>query len=113
MDLNLTVLCGRLAAAPEHRQFASGSSLLRMLITVRTSVPRRRVDVIPVSWWDPDPDAVESSYGTGQLVWVAGSVQRRFWSAESGRRSRIEVVAHDVEFRTDQSHVEENGAPVA
>jgi hypothetical protein len=28
-------------------------------------------------------------------------VQRRFWSGEDGRTSRIEVVAHDVKVRED------------
>lgn len=113
MDFNLTIIGGRLAAVPEHRSFQSGSHLLRLLVTVRSEAPRRRVDVIPVSWWDPEPDAVEAGYGPGQPVWVAGSVQRRFWSAQDGRRSRIEVVAHDVRFRTADLPLEENGLPAA
>jgi hypothetical protein len=32
-------------------------------------------------------------------VWVAGAVQRRFWSGDDGRRSRIEVVAEQVCLR--------------
>jgi single-strand DNA-binding protein len=87
MDLNLVVLCGRLAAPAEVRTFESGSRLARYLVTVRSEEPRR-VDVLPVTLWDP-PDA----------VWVAGSVQRRFWSGAEGRRSRLEVVAEQVCLR--------------
>ena len=39
MDLNLVVLCGRLAAPAEIRQFESGSRLARYLVTVRSEEP--------------------------------------------------------------------------
>jgi len=99
MDLNLVVLCGRLAAEPELRTFDSGVRLLRYLVTVRSSEPRRRVDVLPVTLWDPADELVERCTNPGDGVWVAGSVQRRFWEAPAGRRSRLEVVAERVEVR--------------
>jgi hypothetical protein len=37
MDLNLVVLCGRLASPGELRVFESGTRLLRLLITVRNA----------------------------------------------------------------------------
>jgi single-stranded DNA-binding protein len=96
MDLNLIVLCGRLAVPPEIKLFESGTRLIRYLVTVRSESPRRRVDVIPVSVWDPPDDLVEAAPETGRRIWVCGSVQRRFWEAPDGRRSRIEVVAEQV-----------------
>ncbi|MEA2010868.1 MAG: hypothetical protein U9N78_09190, partial [Actinomycetota bacterium] len=33
----------------------------------------------------------------GDRIWIAGSIQRRFWSDDHSRRSRIEVVAHHVQ----------------
>ena len=99
MDLNLIVLCGRLATDGEVRVFDSGARLIRYLVTVRVDHPRRRVDVVPVTLWDP-PDDLEVEPGEkGQRIWVCGSVQRRFWESPDGRRSRIEVVAEQVNFR--------------
>lgn len=109
MDLNLIVIAGRVAAQPEYRSFESGSSLMRLLITVRSSAPRRRVDVIPVSIWDPAEELVDGSVEVGTRVWIAGAVQRRFWSATDGRRSRLEVVAHDVTIRDDDEEAESSG----
>jgi single-stranded DNA-binding protein len=109
MDLNLVVLAGRVAADPEIRTFESGSTLLRLLVTVRSSEPRKRIDVIPVVMWSPDDDVVEG-VTLGRAVWVAGSVQRRFWSANDGRRSRLEVVAHEVSLREDTMPDGEQGA---
>jgi single-strand DNA-binding protein len=99
MDLNLVVLCGRLAAPAELREFESGTRRLRLLVSVRTEQPSRRVDVIPVSLWDPDATLVESVSQPEVRVWVAGAVQRRFWEGPDGRRSRLEVVAEQVTVR--------------
>ncbi len=99
MDLNLVVLQGRLAAVPEHRTFESGSHLLRMLVTTRTEHPRRRLDVVPVTLWDPPPELCRLRAETP--LWVVGAVQRRYWEGVEGRRSRLEVVAEHVMLEDD------------
>lgn len=110
MDLNLIVLAGRLAAEPEIRTFESGATLMRLLVTVRSEEPRRRLDVIPVVQWNPDPDDLRDSPMRGRAVWVAGAVQRRFWSAGAGRTSRIEIVAHEVAIRDEGSTFDDDPA---
>ena len=102
MDLNLVVVSGRLAAPPEIRQFESGARLARYLVTVRSEEPARRVDVLPVTLWDPGDELLDADPAPGERVWVAGSVQRRFWSATEGRRSRLELVADQVCLRPDR-----------
>jgi single-stranded DNA-binding protein len=99
MDLNLIVIAGRLATDPEVKRFDSGSQLMRLLVTTRTKEPRRRVDVVPVNWWDVTDEQVESlGLHAGDRVWIAGSIQRRFWStSDESRHSRMEVVAHHVQ----------------
>ncbi len=99
MDLNLIVVAGRISAEPEIISFASGARLLRLLVTVRSEQPRRRIDVLPVVLWDPDDDVLPGVPCRGMAVWVAGSVQRRFWSSGDGRTSKVEIVAHDVKIR--------------
>lgn len=99
MDLNLVVVAGRLAAPPEIRQFDSGAILARYLVTARTDEPRQRVDVLPVTLWDPPEELIAAEPVPGERVWTAGSVQRRFWSASEGRRSRLELVADQVCLR--------------
>ena len=98
MDLNLIVLCGRLAVDAEVRVFDSGTRLIRYLVAARVDHPRSRVDVIPVTLWDPDDELVEAPGVKGERVWVCGSVQRRYWESPDGRRSRVEVVAEQVKF---------------
>jgi single-stranded DNA-binding protein len=109
MDLNLIVIAGRLAVEPEMTTYASGARLLRLLVTVRSEEPRRRIDVLPVVLWDPDDDAVPEGLCKGRSVWIAGSVQRRFWSADANRTSRVEIVAHEVQIRADTLEAEVSG----
>lgn len=96
MDLNLVVLCGRLAAPAEHRHFESGASHLRLLLAVRSDQPHRRVDLIPVILWNPPGHLTDGSLETGARVWISGALHRRLWERKSGRRSGIEVVAMGV-----------------
>jgi single-strand DNA-binding protein len=96
MDLNVVVLGGRLAAPPEIRSFESGSRLMRCLLTVRSHRPSPRIDVVPVTLWDPPDELVETPHAPGEPLIATGSVQRRFWTAADGRRSRLEIVARHV-----------------
>jgi single-stranded DNA-binding protein len=102
MDLNLVVVAGTIATEPEVRTFDSGATLIRYLVTVRTDEPHRRVDVLPVTLWDPGPaQLAEVPDAAGRFAWVAGSIQRRFWATHEGRSSRIEIVAHEVKLRDE------------
>lgn len=99
MDFNIVVLAGRLAAQPEIRTFDSGATLMRLLVIVRSDEPRHRLDVVPVVQWNPDINDTHDELLRGRKVWVAGAVQRRFWSSGVARHSRIEIVAHVVDVR--------------
>lgn len=94
MDLNIVVLAGKLAVEPEFRNFESGARLARLLVTVRSENPTVRTDVVPVTLWDPDGKLADLE--RGDSVCVTGTLQRRFWTDGSGKRSRVEVIAHQV-----------------
>ena len=96
VDRNHVSLVGRLAITPDVRVFASGTSHARLLVTTRIQTDRPRTDVVPVTVWNPDSGICEAD--RGEIVAVTGNVQRRFWTSEEGRRSRVEVVAHTVEL---------------
>ncbi len=106
MDLNVAVIAGTLSAPPEIRTFESGSKLARYLVTVRSTEPRKRVDVIPVVQWDPQDEAAIEELERGDRVYIAATIQRRFWNAPDGRRSRLEIVAYHVELRQPEDEPE-------
>lgn len=98
IDINSTVLHGRLAVAPELREFDSGARIARLLVTVRVDHPRRRVDVIPVTAWADQLANFDSVLGLtkGDRIEVYGSAQRRYWESPDGKRNRLEIVAESV-----------------
>ncbi len=99
--MNVVVLSGRLAAQPDIRRLESGARLGRYLLTVRSGGHEARIDVLPVTLWDPPRAVAEEAPPPGTKVWITGSVQRRFRSGAEGRRSSIEVVAKHLEFRPE------------
>ncbi len=116
MDLNLVVLAGRLAATPEVRVFEDGNTLTRILVTTRSEQPRKRIDVVPVVVWNDSATGDDlSSFERGDRVWVSGHIQRRFWSDDHSRRSRIEVVAAHVQGHwpedSRETHEDAAGSP--
>lgn len=96
MNLNLVVLSGRLAAPVHSESFASGARFLRFLITVTSDLPRRRVDVIPVTLWCTPGDVCDESWSVGERLLIAGSIQRRFWTDQPDKRSQIGVIAFRI-----------------
>lgn len=102
MDLNIVALAGRLASAPEITSYESGSTLAKYLVIVRSHTPHRRLDVVPVTLWGADEEEARA-LAAGTEVWVVGTVQRRFWQNNDGRRSRLEVVAHEVRSQIEPS----------
>ena len=109
MDMNLVVLTGTLATAPDLREFESGARLLRLLVTVRQDEPRKRVDVVPVTLWDPPADLLSENLERGRRVMVVGAAQRRFWEAKEGRKNRVEIVAEHVKPRVPDAEAPESG----
>lgn len=112
MDLNLAVLAGRLTATPDLRVLDSGARLLRLLVAVRSEEPQKRLDVVPVVWWEPDDETLANPPTPGERLWITGSIQRRFWDAPDGRHSRIEIVAQHVTVCREESVVEAVNASV-
>ena len=107
MDLNLVVLSGTLAVEPELHRFDSGKRRLDYLVTVRTMIGgRNRTDTIKVKFWDPPARLVRKKLIRGDRLWIAGTVQRRFWSTLDGKRSQLEIVASQVVYRASDLTLE-------
>jgi single-stranded DNA-binding protein len=100
VDINVVVLVGRLSAPPEISR--DENTVVRLLIASRSDAPTKRLDLLPVVWWNPTSDELSRIPPVGARVWVTGSVQRRYWEGRDGRRSRIELIAEQVAFPTDE-----------
>ena len=100
MDMNIVVIAGTLAAPPERRVYESGVGVWKLLVTTRLTEPRKRVDVIPVVYWDRDDRehmTVLDSLERGDRVFVTGTLQRRFFDNNGRRSSALELIANHVQ----------------
>lgn len=102
---NQVVLVGRVAAVPEERTLPSGDVLLLWRLVVDRPPPRRAapegvrmptVDTLDCVAWAAGVRRSASSFCTGDVVSVEGSLRRRFWRDGAGAVSRYEVEAHKV-----------------
>jgi len=100
--VNAVHLIARLADAPTERETSSGP-----VCNLRLAIPRpkgrdgedRGADFIDVAVWGPQATACATYLAKGRKVAVAGRLQHREWEAEDGsRRSRVQVLADNVEF---------------
>lgn len=90
--MNVVILQGTLSRPAALHELPSGSTLLALELTVRSS---DGTDTVPVSWFDP-PATAAASLDTGAEVVVTGRVRRRFFRAGGATQSRTEVVADAV-----------------
>lgn len=108
-DHNAIRLEGRLSAAPQVKDLRSGEQLVLLKVVVRRPDPRR-ADSLPVVVGPPPgrgrrraPDqagrrtvALAARLAQDDRVEVTGTLQRHFWDAEGGRRSRLQVRAAEL-----------------
>ena len=90
--MNVVVLQGVLASAPETRTLGSGVELVSYEVTIREG--GRATDQTPVVWFSAPASAAKFSAGTE--VVVTGRVRRRFFRSGGATSSRTEVVAEAV-----------------
>lgn len=95
-DLNLVVMCGTLTVDAEVRTFDTGAVQARYLVAMNVDHPKRRLDVIPVTLWNPPDEIYDNPPRKGDRIWLTGSVQRRYFEAAEGRRSGMEIIADQV-----------------
>lgn len=94
MDVNLTMLKGRLALPPLVEYASDGSRQARMLVVVRSD-RRYRFDVLPVVASGPEVALIDETCPSGTAVNVAGSLMRRCSPGDAGR---IEIMADAIIF---------------
>lgn len=97
MDVNLTVVRGRLALRPDFELLADGSQRARLLVCVH-SERRSRFDVLPVVVPPEIYTDVLTSVSGGARVFVAGHLMRGFSPDPWDPPGRIEIIATAIRF---------------
>ena len=103
MDLNLVAITGRLAADPELHSTGTGTDVTTLRIAVgrmkRQGEQRAGADFVDVVVWGEQAKHAGRYLAKGRRVAIKGRLQQRTWTTPEGaNRSRLQVVADQVQF---------------
>lgn len=102
LNLNKSILAGRLTADPELKQTPSGLSVTSFSIAVDRKVAKdaeKKTDFITIVAWRQTAEFISRFFRKGSAICIAGSIQTRSWKDQNGNnRYATEVVADEAYF---------------
>lgn len=114
--LNKVFLIGNLTRDPELKYTANGIGIAKFGLAVNrtynTSDGEKKEDTcfVDVTAWDKLAEICAEHLAKGRLVLIEGRLQYQSWESDDGsKRSKIEVVAQNIQFLGSKSE-EENEA---
>mgnify|MGYP001132721429 CR=1 FL=1 len=97
--MNTVTLTGRLTRDPELRYSANGNAVCKFGLAVKRRFSRDEVDFFDCVTFNKTAETVAEHCQKGRLVGIEGWLQQNRWETNDGqKRSRVEVVADNVEF---------------
>ena len=104
MSINSVTVAGNIGGDPELRSTQSGKSVLRFGVAVNDRVPdgnggwTDRANWVDVIVFGNRADALSRFLSKGAKVAVQGKLRYSQWERDGQRRSKLEVVADEVEL---------------
>ena len=108
MSINIVVVTGNLTRDPELRQ-AGSTSVLQLGIAVNDRIKENdewvdRPNFFDVIVWGKHGESLSKMLSKGQKVTISGRLRWSSWENNEGeKRSKVEIVANDVEFMSRKS----------
>jgi single-strand DNA-binding protein len=117
MDLNIVAITGRLAADPELHSTGNGTDVTTLRIAVgrmkRQVEQRADADFVDVVVWGEQAKYAGRYLAKGRRVAIKGRLQQRTWTTPEGaKRSRLQVVADQVQFLDYKDRTGDDTSPV-
>ncbi len=104
MNVNYSMIGGRLTKDPELRYTASGLPVANLnmavnrIYTTNNGEKKEEVLFIRVSVWGKSGEAVAQYLTKGSELLVEGHLQLNEWDSDTGKKQRIELTADRVHF---------------
>jgi single-strand DNA-binding protein len=113
VSFNRVILAGNLTRDPELRFTSDGVPVCSFGLAVNRVFSRNEeVDFFDISAWRDLGERVANYKKKGDPVLVEGRLQYRTWEAQDGsKRSKVDVVADNVQFLGRPGEPEDAGAP--
>jgi len=102
-NINIVVLVGRLTRDAEVKYTASGTPVSKFSIAVNRSIKRgdnweNEASFIDIVLWGKKAEALNKYLLKGKQIGVEGEIRQDRWEQDGKPRSRIEIVAKNIEL---------------
>jgi single-strand DNA-binding protein len=113
VSFNRVVLAGNLTRDPELRFTNNGIPVCQFGLAVnRVRSKNEEVDFFDITAWRELGETIANYKKKGDPILVEGKLQYRTWEAQDGsKRSKVDVVADNVQFLGRGGDVGEGGTP--
>jgi single-strand DNA-binding protein len=104
--LNTVILTGNLASDVELREFGDDKKLATFRLAVDRATRSDDADFFRIAAWDQQAQLCADYLAKGRKIGVEGRLRYHAWEDGDQKKSRVEVVAHRIEFlgsRTTES----------
>ena len=112
LNLNKTILAGRLVAAPEVKQTQSGNAVCNIRIAVNRRVSggeHPESDFFSVTAWNNTAEFIGRYFEKGSAICIVGRIQNRSYTDKDGnKRTLTEIVADEAHFVESKATSEAN-----
>lgn len=103
LNLNKSILGGRLTAAPELKQTPNGTSVCSFTLAVNRKYAKegeqQQTDFINCVAWRQTAEFISRYFKKGSSLCIVGNIQTRTWTDQNGqKRYATEVVADEALF---------------
>jgi len=119
ININRVILAGNLVRDPETRFLPSGVAVTSFSIAVNrrykvNNEAKEEVSFFDISVFGKAGENCAEYLSKGRSVLVEGRLRQRSWETDGVKRSKIEVVADNVQFLgSPRAAAAEKGAPTA
>lgn len=119
MSINVVVISGNLTRDPELRHTNGGTAILSFGVAVNDRMKDRdgswvdRPNFVDVTVFGARAEALSRYLSKGTKVALSGKLRYSSWERDGQKRSKLEVIAEEIEFLSRDGDVARTAAPQA
>ena len=117
MSINVVVISGNLTRDPELRHTNGGTAILSLGVAVNDRMKDRdgswvdRPNFVDVTVFGARAEALSRYLSKGTKVALSGKLRYSSWERDGQKRSKLEVIAEEIEFLSRDGDVARTAAP--
>lgn len=112
LNLNKSIIGGRLTADPELQTTQNGISVCSFSIAVARKANREKTEYIRCVAWRNMAEFISKYFHKGSSICIIGNIQTRSWDDSDGKKQyATEVVVEETMFVDSKSDAQESATP--